>query len=343
VLRPGAADRLVGAGLGAVMRASRGGVPLASLLLLDGARRACLLEARAAPGDAGLDAAALLALRAAEEAAARGAVELSLGGVGEAEPEAALRFRQAFAGLERHAVHLVTVAGPRAAERLHRAWALCAGSPAALPGALARRLAWIQRFTVHAWGPPEWRPAEPPTGVVLRRLPDDELIALSRRSDAIGTHRLYLQRHGINGAWGLFVDGELAHVTWIYTRAMHDREPFAGLRLADDEAELGNCVTLPRFKGRGLYPLAIRLLSRRLFDEGVRRVLMVTARGNAASERGIEKAGLARVGRLSYLWLPALRRLRIARRVPDMAPSVEWVDLRRAYRTAAAAGPAQGG
>jgi hypothetical protein len=343
VLRPGAGARLVEAGLASVIRASRGSEPLASLLVLDGARRACLLDARAAPGDAGLDAAALLARSAAEAAAARGAAELSLGGVTEEEPEAALRFRQAFAGTERHAVHLVTVAGPRAAERLHRAWTLLAGSPAALPRAAARRLAWRQRFTVHGWGPPEWRPAEPPAGVVLRRLPDDELVALSSRSDAIGTHRFYVQRHGINGAWGLFVDGELAHVTWIYTRAMHDREPYAGLRLADDEAELGNCVTLPRFKGRGLYPLAIRLLSRRLFDEGVRRVLMVTARGNAASERGIAKAGLARVGRLSYLWLPPLGRLRIGRRVPGMAPAVEWVDLQRAFRAAAAPGPAQGG
>jgi RimJ/RimL family protein N-acetyltransferase len=126
------------------------------------------------------------------------------------------------------------------------------------------------------------------------------------------------------------VEGELAHVSWVLTPALQARLPFATLALAPDEVELGNCVTLPRFKGRGLYPLAIALLSRQAFDAGARRVLMVTARHNAASARGIEKAGLSACGTAERLWLPPLHRVRLRRAVPGMAPAVEWIDLRRA-------------
>ena len=85
---------------------------------------------------------------------------------------------------------------------------------------------------VHALEPAGWRAAELPPGVVVRRLGDEELIALSSRSDAIGSHRFYLQRHGVNGAWGLFADGELAAAMWAFTPADHARLPFAALRPA---------------------------------------------------------------------------------------------------------------
>jgi RimJ/RimL family protein N-acetyltransferase len=262
-------------------------------------------------------------------------VELGLGGVTETAPVAALDLRRPLATGERRSMHLVLVAGPRWPARLATARDLLRRSPARLAAVALGHLARRERFVVHAWEPAGWRAAALPAGVTLRRLSDAEVVAFSAGSEALGTHRAYVERHGVNAAWGLFVEGELAHVSWVLTPALQARLPFATLALAADEVELGNCVTLPRFKGRGLYPLAIALLSRQAFDAGARRVLMVTARHNAASARGIEKAGLATCGTAEQLWLPPLHRVRLRRAVPGMAPAVEWVDLRRAYGRAA--------
>jgi RimJ/RimL family protein N-acetyltransferase len=329
-LRPEVQARLVRAGAAFVAQAIGPGGVQASALVLDTRPMACVLGVAAEASEPGLSAAALLVWRVGEQLAAAGARQVHLGGVTEEAPLPALRLRQAFATSQRHAMHLVMAAGPRWPAHLSAAWRTGTGSPARLVRALADRVARLERFVVHAWGPGDWRAPEVPAGVTLRRLSDEELVTASVHSDALGTHRRYLQQHGFNGAWGIFVDGELAHVSWVLTRADHERLPLAHLRLAADEAELGNCVTLPRFRGRGLYPLAVRAISGRLFGSGVRRVYLVTARGNAASARGIEKAGPAPCGRVSILWLRALRRARIRRDVPGMAAPVEWVNgLRR--------------
>lgn len=326
-LLPEPQERLLRAGAAFVAQAVGPGGVQASALVLDSRPAACLLGLAAEPSEPGLTAAASLLRRVGEHLAADGARGLHLGGVTEEAPLAALRLRQAFADSERHAMHLVMAAGPRWPVHLAEAWRMGTRTPSRLPGALAGRLARLERFVVHAWGPGDWRAPELPPGVTLRRLSNEELVAASIHSDALGTHRRYLQQHGFNGAWGVFVDGELAHVSWVLRRADHQRLPFAHLRLGADEAELGNCVTLPRFRGRALYPFAIRALSGQLFEAGVRRVFLVTARGNVASVRGIEKAGPRPCGRVSILWLRPLRRARIRRDVPGMAAPVEWVEL----------------
>ncbi len=330
-LRPDAQARLLRAGLALVARAEGPRGVLASLLVLDARPQACLLGLTAAPGDEGHTAAAFLLWRTGARLAAEGARSLHLGGLTEEAPLPALRLRRAFGGAERHALHLVMAAGPRWPVALEAAWRMGWRSPLRLARAVAGRVARLERFEVHGWEAPAWRAAALPPGMELRQLGDEELVTASIHSDALGTHRGLLRQSGVNGAWGLFVDGELAHVSWVLTRALLARLPLAHLRLADDEAELGNCVTLPRFRGRGLYPLVIRALSGRLFEGGVRRVYLVTARGNAASVRGIEKAGPSPCGRVSILWLRALGRARVRREVPGMAAPVEWVDLERTF------------
>ncbi|MBI2899241.1 MAG: GNAT family N-acetyltransferase [Planctomycetes bacterium] len=54
---------------------------------------------------------------------------------------------------------------------------------------------------------------------------------------------------------------------------------------------LGGSFTRPVFRGRGLYPLALRWLCARLARDGVRRVYISTSVMNAASRRGILAAG----------------------------------------------------
>ncbi|MFL5781940.1 MAG: GNAT family N-acetyltransferase [Thermoleophilaceae bacterium] len=62
--------------------------------------------------------------------------------------------------------------------------------------------------------------------------------------------------------------------------------------------ELGYLV-FPAARGRGLGPRAVRLLARHAFEEaGLQRVEILTATGNAASQRVAEKAGFTREGLL---------------------------------------------
>jgi len=340
-LDPAAQARLLRAGRLLVLRALRGEAVEASLLLAQGGPRAGLLGVAFTPGEAGLAAAAWLLRRAASHQAAAGATELSLGGVTETAPVEALGLRRPLASAERRTMHLVLVAGPRWPARLATAAELARRSPARLAAAALGRLAWRDRFVVHAWGPEQARAPEIPPGVEVRRLSDAEVVALASTSDAFSTHRHYVEHHGINGAWGLFEEGELAAVMWTFLRADHLRLPWAALRLGDGEAELGNGVTLPRAKGRGHCPLLVRALSASLFEAGVRRVYTLNRVANTASERCILKAGLGRVGELDCLHLPLLRRVRVDRTaIPGMTPAVEWIDLRRAF--AGATGRAAG-
>jgi GNAT superfamily N-acetyltransferase len=64
-----------------------------------------------------------------------------------------------------------------------------------------------------------------------------------------------------------------------------------------------NCVTDPAFRGQGLYPLLLQASCARLAAQGHRRVIITCAPDNAASMRGIEKAGFRRVKTLYSLIL----------------------------------------
>jgi RimJ/RimL family protein N-acetyltransferase len=65
---------------------------------------------------------------------------------------------------------------------------------------------------------------------------------------------------------------------------------------------------LPGFRGRGIYGYAISKLLQLAKDQGVRRVFMKTAADNTASQSGIEKAGLVRVGSATLIVLPVTQR-----------------------------------
>jgi ribosomal protein S18 acetylase RimI-like enzyme len=66
-----------------------------------------------------------------------------------------------------------------------------------------------------------------------------------------------------------------------------------------------NCVTLPAYRGQGLYPQLLRASCLRLAAQGHRRAIITCAPDNIASMRGIEKAGFHRVKTLRSLILLA--------------------------------------
>lgn len=104
-----------------------------------------------------------------------------------------------------------------------------------------------------------------------------------------------------SAAYGVYKGGELASLCWLMTEELDRRLDVRLVRLGPGEVEIAKALTLPEYRGRGLYPLAIRSVCRVARAQGARRVFMITQWGNATSRRGIEKAGLGRLG-----WIVAI-------------------------------------
>lgn len=100
------------------------------------------------------------------------------------------------------------------------------------------------------------------------------------------------------------------------------------LALAEDETEITACYTLPEFRGKGFYPLAIRNIARTARDIGVSSVYMKTDIRDFPSQHGIENAGLRRLGQLAHVVLP----------VVNPARGLTWRGHKRAQRLMRQAG-----
>ncbi len=86
--------------------------------------------------------------------------------------------------------------------------------------------------------------------------------------------------------------GRLGHISWLYYKG----DPNRILRLGDRECEVKFCLTFPEFRGRGLYPAALRAIQRDLTERAFHRCFICVRSDNTASIRGIEKAGFHKVG-----------------------------------------------
>lgn len=121
-------------------------------------------------------------------------------------------------------------------------------------------------------------------------------------------------------AFGVMCDGTLAHVSWLYDHVSEGASPPRYLALAPHEGEISACVTLPNFRGRGVYGIAIRGIAEFAAANGIARIYMKTTPSNAPSQRGIVKAGLTRCGHVTRVFLP-------------LRPSATGIMLRRFRRS----------
>lgn len=144
-----------------------------------------------------------------------------------------------------------------------------------------------------------------------RLLTNDDFSRMRERNDRFGEHaRLYYDLRGINSAFGVFVDGNLGHISWAYTATEYQREPYERFRLGIGEAEIVNCFTADAYRGKGLYPHAVRFIATSLLARGFDSVFMCIEPGNEASRRGILKAGLTNFGHVLHLRSPAITKWR---------------------------------
>lgn len=86
--------------------------------------------------------------------------------------------------------------------------------------------------------------------------------------------------------------GAPGHISWIY----YEQDPNRTLRLGAKECEIMFGLTLPEYRGRGLFPSALKAIQRYLKAQGYRRCFVSVRDDNVASIRGIEKAGFRLVG-----------------------------------------------
>lgn len=164
----------------------------------------------------------------------------------------------------------------------------------------------FNRLVLFGWTHREMPPLEFRSDLHIRRMTREDLFTLTYGNGRFAEQaRLYHAKRGIDTAYGAYIDGELVHMSWVYTAAEYAKEPFRRLALEDREVEIVNCFTLDRCRGLGIYPYMIQFLSNLQFQNGVKRVYMMADHKNHASQRGIIKAGLKQLGRVTYMRVPA--------------------------------------
>ena len=183
------------------------------------------------------------------------------------------------------------------ARRLRSLGKLALTDPKAIPAAICG----VDHYFVYRADPRTISVAPPPAEIEVRKLTDEELRGVADDADfGFSARKLDVIR---NTAYGLRVRGELAHIAWLIDAEQDRAQSVRNARLRDGEREITHCVTSGKFRGRGLYPLAIAHLCGEATRQGARQVIMITGCHNIASQRGIEKAGLRPCGTVVRLFL----------------------------------------
>ena len=148
-----------------------------------------------------------------------------------------------------------------------------------------------------------------PTGARVKVLSEDDFAALPDDPDAPGFGRQQFERvrrYGTVCAYGVYLEDALAHVTWLLPPALEAMERPRLLCLKEGEAEITASETLPRYRGRGLYPYVIQQIIDMARDGGVRTVYAKARRENLSSRTALVKAGLREVGTITVITPPAM-------------------------------------
>nr|WP_315853138.1 GNAT family N-acetyltransferase [Bythopirellula goksoeyrii] len=173
----------------------------------------------------------------------------------------------------------------------------------------------VSRFSIYAIDTEAVRPPEVQIGLTFQALSPDDLRSITVSDSSFRARQCSrLDRFGKSYAYGVYVDDQLAHISWLLPANAMQKDPPQVIKAQPDEAEITACETLPEFRGQGIYGMAIRNLILVARSQGVRRVLMKTKVEYKPSHRGIEKAGLERTGSAILFSFPLIHRTIIWRR-----------------------------
>ena len=87
---------------------------------------------------------------------------------------------------------------------------------------------------------------------------------------------------------------------WVARKAVEIGEIGCAINPRDDEIYLYDAFTFAEYRGQNLYPAVLRRILEHSRDAGLRRALIFVMHDNAASIRGVRKAGFREFQRVTY-------------------------------------------
>ena len=94
-----------------------------------------------------------------------------------------------------------------------------------------------------------------------------------------------------------FSGENIQHISWIYDHCAPNRF----IKLNPLQLEIKYCLTLPEYRGQGIYPHVLRHIIRYGSQNQYTEIFMAVDKNNIASIRGIEKAGFHIVHRMKWI------------------------------------------
>lgn len=303
-------EALLASGAGELFQAVRGETVVSSVLVLSASEGAYYQSAGTSPEGMEMGASHFLIHGIALELKAGGARSFNLGG---ADANSTLqRFKEGFGAHRSRSSATSCYVGPSWRRAVQRAGSLArSGRNAARAGMAIRS----ERMLVYAADVGRASTLTETTGsLALRPMTEEEINALGVDGAFKARQLDRLRRFGKSYAFGVFSNGDVAHISWLLPAAAMQKDVPHVIPAREFAAEITGCETLPAFRGRGIYAFAIRNLLEVARREGARRVFMKTTPDNHASRSGIEKAGLERVGTALIFTLPITGRQVVWRR-----------------------------
>ena len=279
---------------GELFRATRNGEVLSSILVLRAQRGAYYHSAGTSREGMAVGASHFLIHQVTELLRAEGMERFNLGGADASNPGLE-RFKSGFGVQE---IQLQSAEFDLASPLRRKA---TAGLKALRdnPIGLLRDLAGhVDKYFVYCCDPKEIEGGRAPAGVKFRKITDRELLQAAQEHPEMQRYQELYEKCGTNAAYGVFVDGTLAHVSWLILPELDRRGKERNVKLTAGEAEITHAVTLLQFQNCGLYAYAIRCLADVCRGFNIKRLFMITGDSNVASQKGIQKAGLHSAGRI---------------------------------------------
>lgn len=82
-------------------------------------------------------------------------------------------------------------------------------------------------------------------------------------------------------------DESIEHISWVY----YAGHPNRLLKLGANDVEIKYCLTLPQYRGRGIYPVVLKEIVKNLSQFNIFNTFICVKKNNISSIKGIEKAG----------------------------------------------------
>jgi hypothetical protein len=300
---------LLDAGAGDLFQAYHNGTAVASVLVLRAPGAAYYHSAGTSKEGMRIGASHFLVHSIGEQLKREGTSIFNLGGC---VPGSSLaRFKDGFGPVHVQVASAQCYLGEVWRRKLSAAISLARSDPAYLRTAIKGSLQKLFVYAVDCRRPLSTRTIPDAEFRVVTR---DDISAIPKDAANAAFRQNQLDQFATFGegySFGVYMNGDLAHVSWLLPSDALTRIHPPVLQLKDDEAEITGCETLPSFRRRGIYCYAIGRLVAAARSRGFRQIYMKTQEGNVASQAGIIQAGLHRIGTVILFSPPCLPSKRV--------------------------------